>query len=115
MVGIWPTKTTDLGVEAARRQPHGDREYDDLVEATGADMSMSARGAAGSPRFQTSPAVQVEADRFVVPLVHARLCEPTVTRGFYAGLGAAVVLGVVDLPVAVLVGVGVAIARHRRT
>jgi hypothetical protein len=45
---------------------------------------------------------------------NSHLSEPTVTRAFYGGLTAAVVLGAVDLPVGVLIGLGVAIARHRR-
>jgi hypothetical protein len=38
-----------------------------------------------------------------------------VNFGFHGGLAAAVALGAVDLPVGVLVGVGVANARHLRT
>lgn len=52
---------------------------------------------------------------FVVPIVHIHLPGPAVKLGFYGGLGAAVALGAVDWPLAVLVGAGVAIARHRRT
>ncbi len=51
---------------------------------------------------------------FVLPVVHVHLPEPVVKLGFYGGLAGAVALGAVDLPVAVLFGVGVAIARHRR-
>jgi hypothetical protein len=53
-------------------------------------------------------------DDFVVPLVHLHLPEPVVKAGFYGGLAAAVALGAMDLPLAALVGVGVAIAGHRR-
>jgi hypothetical protein len=52
---------------------------------------------------------------YVVPCVHVHLPEPVVKLGFYGGLAAAVALGAVDPPLAALVGVGVAIARHRRT
>jgi hypothetical protein len=52
---------------------------------------------------------------FVVPVVHLHVSEPTMKLGFYGGLAAAVALGAVDLPVGVLIGLGVAIARHRRT
>jgi hypothetical protein len=58
---------------------------------------------------------QAPAGELVVPLVHVHLPEPTVTRAFFGGLAAAVVLGAVDLPVGVLVGLGMAIARRRRT
>jgi hypothetical protein len=50
-----------------------------------------------------------------VPVIHTHLPEPVVNVGFYGGLVAAAVVGAVDLPLALLVGVGVAIARHRRT
>ena len=66
-------------------------------------------------RNSQAPAEPVSDDGFVVPLVHVHLSEPAVKLGFYGGLAAAVALGAVDLPVGVLVGVGVAIARHRRT
>jgi hypothetical protein len=52
---------------------------------------------------------------YVVPVIHTHLPEPVVNVGFYGGLVAAAVVGAVDLPLALLVGVGVAIARHRRT
>jgi hypothetical protein len=52
---------------------------------------------------------------YVVPLVHIRLTEPVVKAGFYGGLATAVAVGVVDLPLALLVGIGVAIARHQRS
>lgn len=51
---------------------------------------------------------------YVVPVIHAHLPERAVNVGFLGGLAAAVVLGAVDLPLALLVGVGVAVARHRR-
>lgn len=51
---------------------------------------------------------------FVVPVVHLHLPEPMVKVGFYGALAAAVALGAVDLPLGVFVGVGVAIAGHRR-
>jgi len=51
---------------------------------------------------------------YVVPLVHIHLPESAVKVGFYGGLAAAVAAGAVDLPLALLVGVGVVIARHGR-
>jgi len=51
---------------------------------------------------------------YVVPVIHIHLPESAVRVGFYGGLAAAVVTGAVDLPLALLVGVGVVIARHRR-
>jgi hypothetical protein len=52
---------------------------------------------------------------YIVPVLRIHLAEPVVKLGFYGGLAAAVVVGALDLPLAVLAGVGVAIARHRRT
>ena len=51
---------------------------------------------------------------FVVPVIHVRLPESVVKVGFYGGLTAAIVAGAIDLPLALLAGVGVAIVRHRR-
>ena len=51
---------------------------------------------------------------YVVPVVHVHLPEPVVKAGFYGGVAAALAVGAVDWPLALLAGVGVAIARHRR-
>jgi len=51
---------------------------------------------------------------FVVPVIHTHLPESVVNVGFYGGLAAAVVVGAVELPLALLAGLGVAVARHRR-
>jgi hypothetical protein len=51
---------------------------------------------------------------YVVPVIHTRLPEPLVNLGFYGLLTGTVMLGVVDAPLAVLVGLGVVVARHRR-
>jgi hypothetical protein len=78
-------------------------------------MPTSARASTRHPQVPAPRTAQISGGGFVVPLVHVHLSEPAVTRAFYGGLAAAVVLGAVDLPVGVLVGLGVAIARHRRT
>ncbi|MDA8039465.1 MAG: hypothetical protein M0Z69_09955 [Actinomycetota bacterium] len=69
----------------------------------------------------TRPAAtrQAQPDRaadssYVVPVIHTRLPEPLVNVGFYGGLAAAVVVGALDFPLALLAGLGVAVARHRR-
>lgn len=51
---------------------------------------------------------------YVVPVIHIHLPESAVKVGFYGGLATALATGAVDLPLALLVGVGVVIARHRR-
>ena len=78
-------------------------------------MPRGAGAEESSSQSPAPPAGPVSDGGFVVPLVHLRLSEPAVNFGSYGGLAAAVALGAVDLPVGVLVGVGVAIARHRRT
>ena len=65
-------------------------------------------------KLQTPAGDQGHPGDYVVPVVHIHLPESAVKVGFYGGLAAAVVAGAVDLPLALLVGVGVAIARHRR-
>ncbi|MDA8282729.1 MAG: hypothetical protein M0Z42_05385 [Actinomycetota bacterium] len=73
---------------------------------------MRGRAARSPRRRQPGP---VSDGGFVVPLAHVPLPGPAVNFGFHGGLAAAVALGAVDLPVGVLVGVGVANARHLRT
>jgi hypothetical protein len=52
---------------------------------------------------------------YVLPFVHARIPAPLVQIGFWGGLAGTVAFGVIDLPLAALVGVGVVVARHRRS
>lgn len=51
---------------------------------------------------------------YVLPVVHAHIPASAVEVGFWAGLAGAAVLGMVDPPLALLVGAGVVVARHRR-
>jgi hypothetical protein len=51
---------------------------------------------------------------YVVPLVHTRIPAPVVQIGFWGGLVGTVAFGVIDPPLAALLGVGVVVARHRR-
>lgn len=51
---------------------------------------------------------------YVVPVVHTHIPAPAVEVGFWAGLAGAALLGIVDPPLALLVGTGVVVARHRR-
>jgi len=55
----------------------------------------------------------VETDSYVVPVLHARLPAQAVELGFWAGLAGAALMGAIDLPLALAVGVGVVVARHR--
>lgn len=50
-----------------------------------------------------------------MPLLHVSLPEPAVDVGFVGVLAASVALGVVDLPLAALIGTGVLIAKHHRS
>jgi hypothetical protein len=53
------------------------------------------------------------ADAYVLPVVHVRMPETWVTGGFWGVLAGATLLGAVDPPLAVLIGAGVVVARHR--
>jgi hypothetical protein len=55
----------------------------------------------------------VPATSDVLPLVHTHVPASVVNTGFWAGLAGSALLGVVDPPLAVLVGAGVLVARHR--
>lgn len=50
---------------------------------------------------------------YVVPVLHSRLPGRAVEFGFWGGLAGAVLMGAIDLPLALAVGVGVVVARHR--
>ena len=49
---------------------------------------------------------------YVVPILHLHLSERAVDVGFWAALAGAALFGVVDLPVAALVGGSIVIARR---
>ena len=51
---------------------------------------------------------------YLLPLVHVHVPARAVEWGFWGGLAGATMLGAVDPPLALLVGAGVIIARHRR-
>ena len=52
---------------------------------------------------------------YVLPVLHTRIPDKTVHLGFWGGLIGAVAFGAVDVPLAAIVGVGVLVARHRRS
>jgi hypothetical protein len=52
---------------------------------------------------------------FVVPVVHLTVPEKAVDVAFWAALSGAAAMGVVELPLAALIGTGVLVARHRRS
>ena len=60
------------------------------------------------------PVVEGRGD-YVIPVVHAHVSRVVVEAGFWGGLTGAVVLGVIDPPLGLLLGAGVLVARHRRT
>lgn len=51
---------------------------------------------------------------YVLPLVHTRIPEPLVNVGFFGALGATAALGIVDAPLALLIGAAVVVAHHHR-
>jgi hypothetical protein len=52
-------------------------------------------------------------DGYVLPLVGVRLPSTLVNVGFWGGLAGVAVVGVVELPVAAVIGAGVLVARHQ--
>lgn len=52
---------------------------------------------------------------YEVPIIRASVPERLVDGGFWAALAALAVTGAVDPPLALLLGAGVVVARHRRS
>ena len=52
---------------------------------------------------------------YVIPWVHVSLPESAVNATFWAALAGAALAGAVDPPLAVLIGAGVVVSRHRST
>lgn len=52
---------------------------------------------------------------YELPVVHVHVPARAVEMGFWGGLAGAALLGAVDPPLALLVGAGVVVARHRRS
>jgi len=50
---------------------------------------------------------------YIVPVLHARLPARAVELGFWGVLAGAALMDAIDLPLALAVGVGVVVARHR--
>ncbi|HUY85892.1 MAG TPA: hypothetical protein VMU77_02155 [Acidimicrobiales bacterium] len=49
------------------------------------------------------------------PILHFRLPEKVVDVGFWAALAGTSLVGIIDPPLAILIGIGVLVARHRGT
>ena len=54
-------------------------------------------------------------DGYEVPVIHLRLPERAVNMGFWGALVGSAALGAIDPPLAILIGLGVVIARHRNS
>jgi hypothetical protein len=50
---------------------------------------------------------------YVLPVVHVRVPDAVVNLGFWGALGGSAMVGLIDPPLAVLVGAGVIVARHQ--
>lgn len=77
--------------------------------------------AAGGDTMSESPSgllvpgeARATSDDYVLPIVHARLPRELVHVGFVTAAVGAVAAGVIELPAAILVGLGIVIARHGR-
>lgn len=52
---------------------------------------------------------------YELPVIHAHVPAAVMEVGFWGSLAGAAVLGAIDPPLALLVGAGVVVARHRRS
>lgn len=52
---------------------------------------------------------------YTIPVLSVKVPAPLVEVGFWGALTGTAILGVVDAPLALLVGAGVAVARHHRS
>jgi hypothetical protein len=75
--------------------------------------STKASGAAPTP-ITAMPTAPRADDRpgYVMPVIHVHLSERMVNVGFWGTLAGVTALGVVDLPLAALIGGAVFVARH---
>ena len=97
----------------------------DTAEQLGDDLSLiratenGENATAASPNLdgehpQAEPGVEWSSSAdYVVPLVHAHVAEHFVDAAFWASLGAAALVGALDLPVAGLLAAGLFIVRRR--
>ena len=60
-----------------------------------------------------APKKKSSSDVYVLPVVGVRVQSKLVNAGFWGGLMGATVLGIVDPPLALFLGAGVVIARHK--
>jgi hypothetical protein len=61
----------------------------------------------------TRPPISTNGRGYVLPWVHVSLPESAVNATFWAALAGAAIAGAVDPPLAVLIGAGVVVSRHR--
>lgn len=73
----------------------------------------SSTGSSADPTRVTRTAV--DGPDYKVPFVGVKVPAALVETGFWGGLVGAAALGALDPPLALLVGAGVVIARHRRS
>lgn len=78
-------------------------------------MSPTRPSASGTTAAHDSAETREQTANYRVPVVGAAVPARLVETGFWGGLLGAAVLGAVDPPLALLIGAGVAIARHRRS
>ena len=68
---------------------------------------------AASPPAASPPAPSSDGS-YLVPMVHVHVPARAVEWGFWGVLAGATVLGAIDPTLALLIGAGVVVARHRR-
>ncbi len=102
---------------APPKSPSDDAAPSDIVPSDIVPSDIVPSGSPGASSSITSLATAREATRrgrqeYVTPIVHFHVSERLVNVGFWGALAGSAALGVVDLPLAALIGGAVYVARH---
>jgi hypothetical protein len=81
-----------------------------VTDATTTATTTPAKPKASGAKNGAAPA---GGDQYQLPVIGVRVPAKVVNVGFWGGLAGAAVVGVVDPPLALLVGAGVLVARHQ--
>jgi len=97
---------------ATRESPRSQRTGRPAGAATDSGSSPEAPAPATSSITSLTPNQEATSPGYVTPVFHIHLPERVVNVGFWAALAGSAALGVVDLPLAALIGGAVYVARH---
>lgn len=83
----------------------------------GARTRSSSSESSSAPATAKKAALRVVAtspNGYELPVIHLHLSERTVNMGFWGALVGSAAFGAIDPPLAILIGLGVLVARHRQ-